>query len=150
MLPPDTIFSAANMLALPCWLALALSLFVAPMRVWTWRATSLVVPATLAVAYVVLIHRGFGESPGGGFGSVAEVRRLFASDAALVAGWLHYLAFDLFVGTWIARTGIEERIHPLFLLACLPLTFLLGPAGLLLFLCIRRVTLRPSLRKARS
>lgn len=150
MLPPDTIFSAAGALALLCWLALALSLVIAPVRVWTWRTTSLFVPATLAVAYVLLIHRGFGESPGGGFGSVTEVRRLFASDAALVAGWLHYLAIDLFVGTWIVRTGIEERIHPLFLLSCLPFTFLAGPAGLVIFPCIRLVALPRSPREARS
>ena len=42
---------------------------------------------------------------GGGFGSIAEVRALFANDSALAAGWLHYLAFDLFVGAWIAREG---------------------------------------------
>ena len=62
---------------------------------------------------------------------------MFASDSALVAGWFHYLAFDLFVGTWIVRDGLERKLHPLLILPCLPLTFLFGPAGLLLFLILR-------------
>ena len=85
----------------------------------------------------MLIRAGFAEAPNGGFGSVAQVRNLFASDAALVAGWLHYLAFDLFVGTWIVRTGLAERLPRLLLLICLPATFLFGPAGLLIFFGLR-------------
>lgn len=134
---PSLAFSTGSTLALLCWLALALSLFVAPMRVWTWRTTSLIVPALLAIAYVVLIAAGWGQAPDGGFGSIEQVRALFADDAALTAGWLHYLAFDLFVGTWIARTGLAEAVHPLLLVPCLALTFLFGPAGLLLFLILR-------------
>lgn len=139
---PALAFSTGNTLALLCWLALALSLFVAPMRAWTWRTTSLIVPALLAIAYVVLIVAGWGRTPDGGFGSIGQVRALFADDAALTAGWLHYLAFDLFVGTWIARTGLSEAVHPLLLVPCLALAFLFGPAGLLLFLALRLVLAR--------
>lgn len=148
---PDLVFSTANTAALPCWLALLLTLFVPALRSWVWPITGLFVPALLGTAYVLLARQGFAESPGGGFGSIGEVRTLFAGDAALVAGWLHYLAFDLFVGTWTARTGLRERIHPLLLLPCLPLTFLFGPAGLLLFLCIRLAALgRSQLREQLS
>lgn len=151
MLPPDLVFSTANTVALPCWLALLLTLFVPTLRRWIWPITGLVVPALLGSAYILLIWQGFAESSGGGFGSIGEVRTLFASDAALVAGWLHYLAFDLFIGTWIARTGLHERIHPLLLLLpCLPLAFLFGPAGLLLFLGMRLVALGKSEREARA
>jgi hypothetical protein len=72
------------------------------------------------------------------------VRALFANDAALDAGWLHYLAFDLFVGTWIVRQGALDGMHPLWLLLCLPVTFMLGPVGFLLFLIARSVFSRPS------
>lgn len=140
-LPPDGVFSAASTLALICWIALALSLFVAAVRAWVWRVTGLMVPALLAVAYGLLIAgaltgNGGGEG-GGNFNSIAGVRALFANDAALAAGWLHYLAFDLFVGTWIAKTGLAERIHPLLLLPALFLTLMFGPLGLLLFLILR-------------
>ena len=57
----------------------------------------------------------------------------------LLAGWLHYLAFDLFVGAWIVRTARSEGMPFLLVLPCLPLTFLFGPAGFLLFVVLRAV-----------
>ncbi len=139
---PDAIFALTNPLALAGWLLLALSLFVPRIRATAWGITGLVLPALFAVVYVVLIPRGFAEAPDGGFGSIGAVRALFASDAALTAGWLHYLAFDLFVGTFIARAGLESRVPAPLLLPCLALTFLFGPAGLLLFLVLRFITVR--------
>jgi hypothetical protein len=133
------IFSIANLIAMLCWVALAISLFASRMRVWIQRVTGLIVPGFFAIVYGVCIWQGFSATPGGGFGSLGEVRALFDNDMALDAGWLHYLAFDLVVGTWIVRQGTLERIHPLLLLLCLPVTFLLGPIGFLLFLVERAV-----------
>lgn len=142
MLAPAQLFSIANLVAMLCWVALAISLFAPPARVWIQRITGFLVPGFFAVLYIFCIFRGFAETPGGGFGSIAAVRTLFANDSALDAGWLHYLAFDLFVGTWIVRQGTLDRIHPLWLLLCLPVTFMLGPVGFLLFLVERAVYLR--------
>jgi hypothetical protein len=142
MLTSAQIFSIANLIAMLCWVALAISLFAARPRVWILRVTGLVVPGLFAIVYLFCIWKGFASTPGGGFGSLSEVRTLFANDAALDAGWLHYLAFDLFVGTWIVRQGTAERMHPLWLLLCLPVTFMLGPIGFLLFLIERAVFVR--------
>jgi ABA4-like protein len=136
MLDPSTAFSLAGLLALAGWAGLLLALFWTAARPVAWTAAQVVVPAILAVAYILLIWEGFGAE-GGGFGSIEEVRALFANDSALAAGWLHYLAFDLFVGAWIARDGLERGIPGLLLVPCLALTFLFGPAGLLLFLILR-------------
>jgi hypothetical protein len=54
----------------------------------------------------------------------------------LLAGWLHYLAFDLFVGAWEVRTARAAAIPFLLVVPCLGLTFLFGPAGLLAFLVL--------------
>jgi hypothetical protein len=137
MIDPATAFSFGGNLAILGWLGLIISLFVARARPAIQIATRLVIPALLAVAYGLLIYAGFNEAPDGGFGSITEVRALFASDSALAAGWLHYLAFDLFVGSWIVADGLEHRIPALLILPCLPLTFLLGPLGLLLFILLR-------------
>lgn len=137
MIDPQIAFSLGGLIAMPGWLALILSLFLPTVRETIWRVTALVIPALLGVAYVLLIAEGFAAAEGGGFGSIGEVRALFANDAALAAGWLHYLAFDLFVGTWIARRGLAEGVPALLLLPCFALTFLFGPAGLLLFLALR-------------
>ena len=142
MLDPNLAFDLTGPLVLAGWAGLLLSLFVKPVRPIAWPAAQFAVPAILAVLYVLLIWAGFHEAQGGGYGSIAEIRALFASDSALVAGWFHYLAFDLFIGTWIVRDGLERKLHPLLILPCLPLTFLFGPAGLLLYL-ILRFALRP-------
>ncbi len=133
--PADALFGAANILAMLGWIALALS----PARVrWAGAARGFagrVVPLVLSVVYVALFLRnGMAD---GGFGSLDEVRRLFAVPELLLAGWLHYLAFDLFVGAWIAERGAALGLPHLALLPLLALTFLFGPAGLLAFLALR-------------
>ena len=67
------------------------------------------------------------------------MRQLFTSDWALLAGWMHYLAFDLFVGAWIAAETERRGLTRLVLIPVLPLTFLFGPAGFLLFCILRSV-----------
>lgn len=137
MIDPATAFSLAGLFAIIGWAGLALAAFVKPLRAFAWPAATFVVPTLLAVAYVLLIQEGMRAAPGGGFGSIEEVRALFANDAALAAGWLHYLAFDLFVGTWIAREAVALRVPAVLVIPCFVLTFLFGPAGLLLFFVLR-------------
>ena len=137
MIDPHIAFKVGGQLAILAWLMLLISLFVERLRPVAERAAWIVVPALLAIAYGLLIWTGFAESPGGGFGSIEQVRALFASDSALAAAWPHYLAFDLFVGGWIVADGLRRNIPALLILPCLPLTFLFGPLGLLLFLLLR-------------
>ncbi|MGG5888824.1 ABA4-like family protein [Falsiroseomonas sp. HC035] len=135
-MPIESLFSAAGALAMAGWLAL----LVAPRQRWAnWWIGGLAVPAALSVLYVVLLAI---HAPGasGGFGSLAEVAELFATPGLLLAGWVHYLAFDLFIGAWICRRGAAEGLNPWLVRLCLPPTFLAGPAGLLLFLAVRTVT----------
>lgn len=98
--------------------------------------SGLIIPALLGVAYAGLVGAFFVGAEGG-FSSLADVRLLFQSDALLLAGWLHYLAFDLFVGAFEVRTARAEGIPHLLVIPCLVLTFLFGPLGFVLFLIIR-------------
>ncbi len=129
----ETVFQVVNMLALLGWVALALA-WVAP--VWAERVAGLSVPVLLAVAYSGLVLAFWTRAPGG-FGSLGEVMALFTMPEIALAGWIHYLAFDLFVGAWEVRTARREGIGFLFVLPCLVLTFLFGPAGFLLFSTLR-------------
>lgn len=137
MLDPSSVFGLASNLAMLGWLGLLVALFVKQARAYAWPAAQFVIPAILAAGYVLLIWQGRDAFGQGGFSSIEAVRTLFANDAALAAGWLHYLAFDLFIGAWISRDAAARGISPLAVLPCLPLTFLLGPAGLLLYLAAR-------------
>ncbi len=115
------------------WIILALSP-LAP------RAADLVagyaVPLTLSVLYTALILAHW-TSAEGGFDSLANVMRLFDFPGAALAGWVHFLAFDLFIGAWITRRARAAKVPHVTVLPCLVLTFLFGPIGLLAFLALR-------------
>jgi hypothetical protein len=135
---PDAVFSAANLMAAASWLLLIVA---GKSRRVAGAVTGVAVPLLFALLYTVLIimHWGAGE---GGFGSIREVRALFASDWLLLAGWVHYLAFDLFIGAWEVRDAQQLGIAHVLVIPALVLTFLFGPAGLLLYHAIRFVKLR--------
>ncbi len=137
---PHLLFALANGLAMLSWLALAVSPHGAR---WTPRVRQIAgrfVPLLFAVAYVALfLAKGMG---GGGYDSLAAVQRLFAVPELLLAGWLHYLAFDLFVGAWIAGRAGAIGLPHLVVLPLLLLTFMFGPAGLLAFALIQALRSR--------
>ncbi len=134
---PETLFAVANPAAMAGWLALA----AAPLAPrLADLVAGLAIPALLSVAYAGLIL-AFWSGAEGGFGSLAEVTALFGTPEIVLAGWLHYLAFDLLVGAWEVRTARREGIPHLLVLPCLVLTFLFGPAGFLAFLAIRTARL---------
>ncbi len=132
-MPLDDLFSLANRLALAGWAALVLALW-GPR--WLMLAGGLALPALLTCLYTGLVL-GFFASAEGGFFSLDAVGRLLSGREMLLAGWLHFLAFDLFVGAWQVRTARRESVPRLLVVPCLALTFLLGPAGLLAFLALR-------------
>lgn len=125
----DTWFSASSTLALVSWVVLVL----APRPAWLLALLRHGVVAALSVLYVSLMARFFFGVEGGGYDSIAQVRALFMSDPVLVAGWVHYLAFDLLVGTWIAERADALGVSRWLQAPVLVLTFLFGPLGWLVF-----------------
>ena len=133
----DHIFSLVNFIALLSWILLALL----PRRRWIADVLAgVAVPAVLAAVYVAIIATQWAGSSGG-FTSLPAVATLFSNPWLLLAGWTHYLAFDLFVGSWEVRDARDRGVPHLLVLPCLALTFLFGPAGWLLYLAMRS---RPS------
>ena len=130
---PDVLFQIANPLALVGWIALASSP-LAPRA--AQLVAGMVVPLVLSAGYTAVVL-AFWSSADGGFDSLANVARLFESRWLLLAGWVHYLVFDLLVGAWVVRTARREGIAHLLVLPCLAATFLFGPAGYLLFQGLR-------------
>jgi hypothetical protein len=122
------LFPFANYLAMLGWILL---IFVPKWKL-TKYITGIVIMLMIAILYVYLMISSWGQS-GGGFGSLEEVRKLFENDKALLAGWVHYLAFDLFLGTWIVYHAQKHSIHHLLIIPTLFLTFMAGPAGVLLY-----------------
>ena len=128
----EQVFSILNLTAMVAWLPLV---FLPRVR-WAATVVPVAMPAVLAIAYVVLVAVALPRSDGG-FSSLAGVRALFDNPWGLLAGWTHYLAFDLFIGGWEVRDARRRGIPHWFVVPALVLTFLLGPGGLLLYLLIR-------------
>jgi hypothetical protein len=136
---PELVFSIANTVAFGSWVALALF----PRRRWAVDAlTRVAVPALFATAYTAIVATQLAGSTGG-FSSLAGVAALFSSPWLLLAGWIHYLAFDLLVGSWEVRDAQRRGIRHLIVLPCLALTFLFGPAGWLSYVAVRACFAHP-------
>ena len=133
---PETLFSVSGKLAMAGW---ALLVF-APRWRWSQRIASVIIPLTFAIVYLVLIVLYFAKSSGG-FGTLRQVTQLFQNSWLLLAGWIHYLAFDLFLGAWQIREAQRLGIAHFLVVPCLLLTFLFGPVGLLVFWAIRSVAM---------
>lgn len=129
---PEQVFQIVNLMAVVGWLLLA----TLPRRAWVSKGTAAGVIPTLALVYVGLIVLHWRGAQGG-FGSLEEVARLFSNPWLLVAGWVHYLAFDLFVGSWVVRDARSRGIPHWLVLPCLFFTFMFGPAGWLLYMALR-------------
>ncbi|HNQ14612.1 MAG TPA: ABA4-like family protein [Pyrinomonadaceae bacterium] len=139
---PETIFSIVNMIALVSWIVLA----VGPRWIVTKKVLySGAVPLLLAIAYAVLIAAFFATAEGG-FGSLSGVMKLFTNEWAVLAGWIHYLAFDLLVGTWEVNDAQVRGISHWLVIPCLFFTFMFGPIGYLMYWALR-VLLREEVRR---
>jgi hypothetical protein len=95
-------------------------------------------PVVFAALYTTIVISIFGRVPGG-FSTLDGVGTLFSNPWLLLAGWVHYLAFDLLVGSWELEDAAERGIPHWMLVPCLLLTFLFGPAGWLLYRIVRSI-----------
>jgi hypothetical protein len=128
----ERLFSILNMVAVLSWLPLVFL----PRRRWATAVVPVVMPLLFAAVYLALIAWSLPRSDGG-FSSLSGVSALFENQWALLAGWTHYLAFDLFIGGWEVRDAQRHGLSHVLMVPVLVLTFLFGPVGLLLYLAIR-------------
>lgn len=129
----ELIFSIANVLSVLCWILLA----VLPNRRWvTDVVTGKAAPGLFAAAYIAIVIAVFPRAEGS-FSTLTGVMELFANPWLLLAGWLHYLAFDLLIGTWEARDSIERAVPRWLLVSCLFLTLMFGPMGWTIYMVVR-------------
>jgi hypothetical protein len=133
---PELIFSICGKLVIPAWLLLVFL----PKWSWTEKLVHHVwIPSIIAIFYIYSFYAAVPFPEGGGFGSLKEVMVAFQHPYLALAGWVHYLAFDLFVGAWEVRDAQRRGVNHLLVIPCLILTFLAGPIGLLLYFIVRFV-----------
>ena len=132
---PEALFSVANAVALLGWLLLAL----APLRRSALVAGARVIGVVMAVTYAVLLIRAVtqGGMSGVDFTTLAGLTAGFSRPEAVLVGWVHYLAFDLWVGAWAVEDAGKRGVPHWAVLPALFLILMAGPLGLLVYLAVR-------------
>ena len=133
------VFQFANTLAMLMWVMM---IFFP-----NWKGTRFLidyklVPIALSILYGIYIIQSLQAGGGMDFSTLESVMNLFTMEIAVLAGWLHYLAFDLLVGMWILDQNQTLKINHLILVPCLLGAFMLGPIGFLLFMIVRTIRLK--------
>ena len=136
---PSDVFSIANYMAMPMWL---LMILLPNWKVTRWLIDYKLIPVLLSLIYAYYIVLSMSGDGSMDFGSLESVMTLFTVENAVLAGWVHYLAFDLLVGMWMLDQNKKLKIHPVLMAPCLLGTFMLGPVGFLLFLGLRTTKLQ--------
>ena len=134
----EQLFSSASTLAMSGWLIL---IFLPRRWDWLMRIPALYIPLVLSIVYSLLIARYFFSAEGG-FDTLTNVQQLFTFPGAALAGWVHFLAFDLFVGGVIAKQADDIALSRLIQAPILVVTFMFGPFGYLLFMAIKPIMAR--------
>ena len=130
-----TIFSLSSLLVMPFWFLMA---FLPRWR-WTQRIiNSPLVAVPAATLYVVLILPQVSSILTGLMNpSLSGVMTLLATPAGATAAWVHFLAFDLFVGRWVYLDSQQKNISPWIMAPTMFLVLMIGPAGYLAYLGLR-------------
>ena len=133
---PTAVFSIASMITMPMWI---LMIFLSKWKVTRFLIDFKIIPLALTFIYAIYIFQAIQIGGMMDFGSLKSVMALFTEENAVLAGWVHYLAFDLLIGMWMLDQNKELKINQLLMAPCLFLTFMLGPIGFLLFIIIKTV-----------
>jgi hypothetical protein len=135
----ELIFRICSLAVVPGWILL----LTAPKWKWTGRIAMFTIPLLLACAYIWVFIASF-EGMHASYMSLAAVDYLLHTPGGELAAWIHLLAFDLFVAAWMVGDAKRLRILHLAVIPCLCVTFVFGPAGLLIYALLRAGLRRPA------
>ncbi len=143
-MPWDMIFEWTNRWALVCWIILAFAPRRDQIIPYLFYAGSGVLALTYAALIVPLMaglinDGGPAGGPGADFTTLKGVMALFDAPGGATIGWIHYLAFDLFVGIWAARNADRRGINRIIQVPVLFFILMVGPLGLVLYLLLRQL-----------
>ncbi len=138
---PAEVFSIANLTAMPMWI---LMILLPKWKITRFLIDYKIIPLLLSLLYALYIFLAIQISGWMDFGSLSSVMALFTEENAVLAGWVHYLAFDLLIGMWMLDQNKKLGINQLLMAPCLFGAFMFGPIGFLLFMIIRSIKLQKS------
>jgi hypothetical protein len=131
----STVFQASFILVAPFWFLMVF------LPHWQWSKRIINSPfiiAPAALLYAILVLPLIGDVlPAVMNPTLDGVAALLASEAGATIGWVHFLAFDLFVGRWAYLDSQKRGISAWLMAPILYFTLMLGPIGFLLYLLVR-------------
>jgi hypothetical protein len=130
-----TLFSLSSLLVMPFWL---LMIFLPG---WTWTKRVIASPwiaAFAAALYGALVLPSVLQIlPAVMNPSLEGIQSLLGTPADATIAWVHFLAFDLFVGRWVYLDSRERGLSPFIVSPILFFVLMLGPLGFLVYLFVR-------------
>lgn len=131
----ETIFNLSNLFVMPFWLLMILL----PQWRWTQRIMATFWPIViLSALYTLLLISQIGGAAGDLLNpTLGGIAALLSTPAGATTGWVHFLAFDLFVGRWVYLDSRERGVSAWLVSPALLFVLLAGPLGLLLYLLVR-------------
>ena len=135
----EAIYLWINFGILPFWLML---IIIPNSKFTTFFVNSVILPLILSTAYIYVVYQAilleeaildiFKISL-----SLENLYTIFATESFLLIFWLHFLALNLFLGSWISRDGIKHNMSRSLVFLPLVLVYFTGPLGLVLYWVIR-------------
>ena len=135
----ENIYMWMNFGILPFWLML---IIIPNSKFTTFFINSVILPLILSTAYIYVIYQAILlEEPILDifkiYFSLENLYTLFATESFLLIFWLHFLAVNLFLGSWISRDGVKYNMTRSLVFLPLILVYFTGPLGLVLYWVIR-------------
>jgi len=135
----ENIYLWANFAILPFWLML---MIIPNSKFTQFFVNSIILPLILSATYIYIIYQAVltNEPIFDVFKlylSLDNLYILFATESFLLVFWLHFIALNLFLGSWISRDGIKYNIPRSLVFLPLILVYLTGPLGLVFYWIIR-------------
>ena len=135
----ENIYLWANFGVLPFWLML---IAIPNSKFTLFFVNSVILPLILSATYAYIVYQAIlsDESIFGAFQlylSIENLYTFFATESFLLIFWLHFIALNLFMGSWISRDSVKYNIPRGVVFFPLILVYFTGPLGLVLYWVIR-------------
>ena len=135
----ENIFLWINFAVLPFWIMLV---GIPNSKITQLLVNSIFLPLVFASTYVFIIYQAIllDENLLDVFKlylSLDNLYTVFATESFLVVFWIHFIAINLFLGSWMSRDGIKYSIPKILMSFSLILVYFSGPLGIVFYWFIR-------------
>ena len=135
----ENIYLWSNLGILPFWLMI---IIVPNSKFTQFFINSIILPLILSSAYVYVFYQAFILEEISAdvlkiYFNLDNLYTILANESFLLIFWLHFIALNLFLGSWMSRDGVKYNIGRAMVSIPLIFVYFTGPLGLVLYWFIR-------------